>query len=350
MAIGINDLDDDDFGMGFEPSGAQQEEQQQEETVVVNNDDNQGNEEDFMSDFLKSKGIEDMNKIKFEDENNQIIERSWNDLSKEEKFNILNTQFNTQETNVEDNYNNELTEDEINFINQLRESNLTPTQYIQSILGETNEGPHYKIDDLSDDEVYLLDLESRVGELSDEEAAQALNNAKQNEDFYNKQVEGIRKEYKEREDLQTQQEEASLEEQRQQAFEEYQAKVVDAINDFNSVGSFDLNFEDTDKEELAQFMLSQDETGVNYLYQALQDPETLTKAAWFILHGDEAFDNINDYFAKQIKQISDTQYKKGLEDGKKGVVSRPTVVIDNNKNKNNNHRSYSSINDLDDDD
>jgi len=31
---------------------------------------------------------------------------------------------------------------------------------------------------LSDDEVYILDLESRVGELTDEQAAQALNIAK----------------------------------------------------------------------------------------------------------------------------------------------------------------------------
>jgi len=31
----------------------------------------------------------------------------------------------------------------------------------------------------------------------------ALTNAKQNEDFYKKQVEGIRKEYKEREDFQS---------------------------------------------------------------------------------------------------------------------------------------------------
>jgi hypothetical protein len=44
-----------------------------------------------MSDFLKSKGIDDMSRIKFEGENNQIIERDWKDLSKEEKFNILNT-------------------------------------------------------------------------------------------------------------------------------------------------------------------------------------------------------------------------------------------------------------------
>jgi hypothetical protein len=51
--------------------------------------------------------------------------------------------------------------------------------------------------------------------------------------------------------------------------------------------------------------------------------------------------------------VSENQYKKGLEDGKKGVQTRPTVVIDNSNKNNNNkpvYRSYKSINDLDDDD
>jgi hypothetical protein len=136
---------------------------------------------------------------------------------------------------------------------------MTPTEYLQSISGEQVElTPQYKIDELSDDEVYLLDLESRVGELSDEEAAQALNAVKQNEEFFKKQIEGIRKEYKEREDLKTQQEEAERERENQEAFENYQAQVVDAINGFTSIGNFDLNFEDADKEELAEFMLSRD--------------------------------------------------------------------------------------------
>jgi len=43
-------------------------------------------------------------------------------------------------------------------------------------------------------------------------------------------------------------------------------------------------------------MLSQDENGYNHLYKALQDPQTLVKASWFILNGDEAFDSISDYF------------------------------------------------------
>ena len=343
MALGIHDLDDDDEDVIVDPNPDQDPAHQE---PTVQEPSKQETTDEFMSDFLKSKGIEDMSKIKFEDENNQIIERSWNELSKEEKFNILNTQF----TEPEEDNNYGLTDEEINFINQLRENNLTPGQYIQTIQGEINNEPQYKIDNLSDDEVFLLDLESRVGELSDEDAAQALSNAKQNEDFYKKQVEGIRKEYKEREDFQSQQEQATLEEQQRQAFEEYQATVVNAINGFNSIGNLDLNFEDTDKEELAEFMLSQDEKGVNYLYQALQDPETLTRAAWFILHGEEAFDNITDYFSNQIKQISEAQYKKGLEDGKKGVEHRPTTVIVDKNKQNTNHRSYSSINDLDDDD
>jgi len=52
----------------------------------------------------------------------------------------------------------------------------------------------------------LLDLESRVGELNEDQAAELLNAAKANEDMFKRQVEGIRREYKEREDYQLQQE------------------------------------------------------------------------------------------------------------------------------------------------
>lgn len=343
MAIGIDDLDDDDI--------LEQGEEQQFQESSTEKPPQQGEEGDFMSDFLRTRGIDDLNKINFQDDDGNITERSWNDLSNEEKINILNMPL--EETH-EDN-GNDLTEEEISLLSQIRQSNLSPQEFLQQIAGEQVEiTPQYKIDDLSDDEVYVLDLESRVGELTDEEAAEALSTAKSNEDFFKKQIEGIRKEYKEREDLQAQQEEAQREQEQQEAFEQYQAQVVDAIQGFNSVGNFDLNFEDADREELAEFMLSRDQAGKNYLFEALQDPETLTRAAWFILNGEEAFNNISDYFAQQIKLVSENQYKKGLEDGKKGVQARPTVVIDNsNKNNNNNknpYRSYKSINDLDDDD
>ena len=339
MQIGIHDLDDDDLEV---------RDGEIHDNLPALGEEHQDQENTFMSDFLKTRGIDDINKIKFEGDNGDIEERAWDSLTKEEKFNILNTPLSNEN---EDNQDLGLTDEEIQLLDTIRQSNLTPTQYISQLTWDQTQEPQYKIDDLSDDELFLLDLESRVGELTDEVASQALANAKQNEDLFIKQVEGIRKEYKEREDYQLQQEEAALEQQQQEAYNQFQETVIDSISKFNSVGNLDLNFDNSDREELAQFMLSRDEAGNNYLWQALQDPETLVKAAWFILNGDEAFNNVSEYFIQQMKLVSENQYKKGFEEGKKGVTqqpSKPQVVI--NTKQNNHRQQINSINDLDDDD
>lgn len=309
----------------FNPMAEQHEQQEQEEA--------QEDDDSFLIDFLKTRGISDPTRIKFEDDNGQITERHWNDLTKEEQINILNTPLDNpaEQQNTPEDESSQLSDEEIQLLNNIRASHLTPSQYMEQLRNMPVE-PTYKVDDLSDDELYLLDLESRVGELSDDEAAQALNVAKQNESFYQKQVEGIRKEYKEREDYQNQQEQAELEQQQQEAFAQYQNQVVNAIDQFNSIGNLDINLEDADKEELAEFMLSQDESGSNYLYQALQDPQTLVKAAWFILNGDEALNSVEDYFKGQIKLVSENQYKKGFEDGKKGKTPKFSTVIFSQQN------------------
>lgn len=331
MAIGIDDLyDEEDDGIVEQP--IEQEPQ------------NDVEEDNFTSEFLKTKGISDPTRIKFEEEDGSIIERNWDDLTREEQINILNTPVNDEpvvKEPVSNTPENELTDEEIELLNTIRQSNLTPSQYLQQF--QQPQEPIYKVDDLEDDDLYILDLESKVGELSDEDAAQALAVAKQNETLFKKQIEGIRKEYREREDFLQQQEEANIEEQQRIAFEQYSNNIIDAIDQFNTIGNLDLNFEDSDRNELASFILSQDESGQNYLYQALQDPETLVKAAWFILNGEEAFNGLSDYFINEIKLKSDTQYKKGLEDGKNGTQTR--VIINNNK-KSQGNGSYSSIDDL----
>ena len=344
MELGIDDLYDDDDEV-IEPSSQVEVQEQQQEPSQ--SQETTEEETTVIEDFLKSRGIDDPSKIRFEDENGNIEERDWNTLSKEEQFNILNTPLSSSEEQVE--VDNQLTDEEIDLLNQIRQSNLSPSEYIKQLQGEPAE-PVYKIDDLSDDEIYLLDLEDRVGELSDDDAAQALAIAKQNEQLFQKQVEGIRKEYKEREDDQAKMEEAQKQQEEQEVYDQFRDSVIDSIKDFNNIGSFDLNFDDDDRNELAQFMLDKDETGNNYLWQALQEPETLVKAAWFILNGEEAFESISDYFTSQIKQVAETQYKKGLEDGKnngKPTSQKPTVIINTNKNT---RRSYNSIEDLDDDD
>ena len=214
MAIGIDDLYDDD---DIEVVNSNQEEDSST-TYVEEPSYNSQDNDDFVSDFLKTRGIDDIQRINFEDENGQLIERSWNDLSREEKINILNTPLEEPQQITED---SGLTDEEINFINAVRQNNMSIEEYLTQLASSINTEtvPQYRIDDLSDDELYLLDLESRVGELSDDEAAQALNIAKQqSEELYKKQVDGIRKEYKEREDFNSQQEQARIEQEQQEAF------------------------------------------------------------------------------------------------------------------------------------
>ena len=334
MAMDIDQIDDvefiDDYQPQIEPAFQPVEQQAQNDN--------------YLYDFLKTKGIEDPSRIMFEDENEQVIERSWEDLSNEEKFNILNTPVDEaqQEPTIE--YRNDLTQEEADFLNQLRTNGLTPQQYIESLQQPVE--PTYKIDDLSDDEVYLLDLESRVGELTDEQATEMLNSAKTNEEIYKKQIEGIRKEYKEREDYQSEQDQAAQEQEAQEQFAQYQRVVSGAIDNLTSVGNLDINLEDTDKEDLAEFILSQDQNGVNYLQQALQDPETLVKAAWFILNGDEAFNSIEDYFTDQIKRVSEAQYRKGFEDAQKGNEPTRYAVFSQKPSQSKNKKEL-TIEDLD---
>lgn len=65
---------------------------------------------------------------------------------------------------------------------------MTPEEYLQSLLSEVEQTKRYKVDDLSDEEVYALDLLHKVGQdISDEEINQAIELAKQNEGLFKKQ-------------------------------------------------------------------------------------------------------------------------------------------------------------------
>lgn len=65
---------------------------------------------DVVSEYLKQKGISDINKIKYEDEYGVEEEKSWDELEGHEKLNILNQ--------LDDDTN--LNNDEIMLINAIR--------------------------------------------------------------------------------------------------------------------------------------------------------------------------------------------------------------------------------------
>lgn len=340
MAIGINELnfDDDDQLM------AQQTDQNQQLPIDADGDPikkwmepgqeggtepsnpnpsaepstpQKEEEEDIITLLLKDKNISDPTKIKFEDDEGNIEERDWNSLTKEEQLNILKTPLQED---------NSLEEDEIGLINQIRLNQMTPEEFINAIKQQgaaeyaqaLEQSQTTRIDDLTNDELFILDLQSRVEDITTEEAQQALERAKQDQNLFDKQMNGIREEYKRIEEERTQMEELEQQQRDSEQFEEFKNAVIDSIQSLDRIGSLDISMEDDDMNEIANFILSTDSAGVNYLSKALDDPQTLVRMAWFALKGEEAIDSITEYFTEEIKKVSQARYKQGLKDGKAG--------------------------------
>lgn len=340
MAIGIDEIDElDDFHEGEEPNEDQEEGLQEPEPQYTQ----QG---DIIDELLKDRGITDRSKIKFESEDGNIEERSWDDLSSDEKRHILNQ-------NPDIDPERELDDDEIQMINEMRRLGLNPAQYVEALQNQgaqlyaqqnqPTEQSSYETDDLTDDELFILDLQYRSPEMSEEEAFQVLEQAKQNDTLFAKQVEGLRKYYKELEtDMQNQQE-LELQEERQQQFQEYSNSILDSIADMDSIGTLDLELDNEDRDELANFILGSDQAGINWFSKALEDTDTVVRMAWFALKGEDAFNEIQDYIAQQIQTASQNAYQKGYEEG---LAKKPTVVIGQQGNKFNTNQVL-DINNLD---
>ena len=331
MAIGINDLDEENLFGGEEPTEESPKETEQSEQI--DNQESSTTDEDVLTTLLKEKGIVDPNKVKFENEDGEIEEVPFSELDREEQLNILkeSDKVTTQESD-------DLDDEEINLLNHIRTQYANPQEFIDSIkrqaiqeFTEYNNQPSYQIDDLTDDELYILDLTSKVQDLSEQQASEALDRAKQDEDLYNKQVNGLRSEYKALEDSQRSQEELSKQAEDEEQYQQFTDSIVGTITNLNKIGNLDIELTNDDQNEIANFILSKDEAGMSYFAKALNDPNALVQMAWFALHGQDSIDQITDYFTEQIKQVSKSRYNQGLKDaqeGKKPATKR--VVVGSN--------------------
>ena len=271
-------------------------------------------EDDLTSEVLRLKGIADPNKIKFEDETGAIIERSWDNLTRAEQLNILASQ--EQELDLAD--------DEIELLNAIRNSGMSVSDYLNAMQAP-QEAPvqSYKIDELSDEDVYALDLLEKVGadNITDEELEQAINNAKQNEALFKKTVEGLRKEYirlQQDEEAQLANEQAAKQEA---AYRQFATSITNEIRGLNSFAGQELELSDEDSEELAAFMLELDESGTSAFGRALQDPNLFTKAAFWLLNEEQIIEELS-------KQMQDN-YKRGYEQAKADLQgnNKPKLVF-----------------------
>lgn len=359
MAMDLNDLDvldDDDFTSQTSTMQTSESDNDQEDDVYDDtHDENENEDEDEQGDsdesalsrYLKTMGISDPEKIKFENEKGDIEEVNWDSLSEDEKFNILSTEQDNPELDLDD--------AEIDLINRIRLSNMSVDDFIRSIHQQgVNQAKqdyeqqqqvdyNYTVDDLSDEELYVLDLQARIEDISDEEIEEALDRAKSNETLFAKEIAGLREDYKRLEDERNLREQALLQQQQQEQFTQFSNNIINGINSFTNVGSLDVDLTDEDKNNLYQFITGVDSSGVNYFARALSDPETVVKTAWFAMHGEDVINSIEDYYKQQIAQVAKYNYEKGLKERK----SQKVVVTKKGQHTKTMSNNVKSIDDLD---
>ena len=333
----VNPLDDDELhGYGKDDN------QDSDKDPVTPNSDN----EDILTTFLKSYGIEDPSKMKFQNDNDEVEDVDFKTLSKEDQMEILR--------NLTD---SGLSEQEIADLNWLRQnkmslkqfSNAVSQQSVQNYLAQNpDKAPQrvYQIDDYSDDELYLADLKSKYPDFTDEELLSKLESAKDNEDLYTKEVTALRNSYKADEDNLVKQQE----EQQAQVAQAMRDNLMNAARNFNEVlldaddpESDSLMVEDADKQQILSYLLDQDSQGKSQLIRDLEDPETLIQLAWLRLQGQNAISDTSRYWKETLKETRKENAKLQKEIEKLKGKKDNSVVIPQSPNKGGKSMSMSDL-------
>ena len=319
-SIDLDDLDDFEQDLIEEPE-YQEPEHEVEEPVVSESDD----DFDLAKELLTLQGISDMNKIKFEDESGAVVEKSWESLSNNEKLMILSHQEDPDTS---------LDAAEIELINQIRESGMTPDQYIQSL--QTTEPPvvTYEVDNMSDDELFCIDLLDKIGSdnITDEELQQALDSAKANPNLFSKQVASLRVYYKDLEDQRLRNEEIAKQEEAEQEFNIFSNNIIDSIRNLNALEDTPVELSLEEMDDLANYILTRDASGYSEFGRLLNDPVQFTKAAFWMLKGPEILNEMQ----KQIKEAYLRGYNESHKPTQKKVFTKPQP---SSTSKNNNKES-----------
>ena len=304
-AIDLDDLDDIQDPIG--------ESDVQYEDEVPSSHDSEP-EFDLTRELLNLQGISDMNKIKFEDESGAVVEKSWDSLTNNEKLMILSHQEDPDTS---------LDASEIELINQIRESGMTPDQYIQNLATPEPPVKTYEVDSMSDDELFCIDLLDKIGSenITDEELQEALNSAKANPTLYGKQVASLRVYYKELEEQSQKRIELEKQEMAEQQFTAFSNSILDAIRGFNYSDESPVELSQDDMEDLANYILTRDASGYSEFGQLLNDPVQFTKAAFWMLKGSEILNEMQN----QIKEAYLRGYNESHRSTTNKVFTKPSV-------------------------
>ena len=261
---------------------------------------------DYITRLLESKGIKNRT-VQIEDENGELQDVNFDDLSDQEKFDLLSE----KEEQVMP------SDDELQTLNYLRQNNMTLKEFadwqkqvgVQEYLN--GQAPVTEFDSYSDDEMIAYDFIQRFGEdMTDEEIDAEIERLKADPDAYQKRVDLLRNAYKNEEEAQARLYQEQEQSKNEAALAAFQSAYADAASNMNYIHG--MNLDENDKQELLQFVLTKDAANRTGLSKALDNPESVLKMAWYLLHGEETYDATVDYFKKEISKRDRTPQTRAV--------------------------------------
>lgn len=283
-----------------------------------NDDDHQEPEQDYISRLLETRGFKNKT-IQITDENGETSDVNFDDLTDQEKFDLLSDAPRDDSAMP--------TDDELKVINFLRTNNMTLEDFakwqreegVQEYLA--NQTPVTEFDKYSDDEIIAYDFIQRFGEeMTDEEIDAEIDRLKADPDAYQKRVNLLRASYKSEAEAQSKLYEQEEQTKSRAAEEAFVNAYKSAANDINYIHGMDLD--QNDKQELLDFVLTKDAANRTGLSKALDNPESVLKMAWYLLHGEETYDATVDHFKKEIAKRSKENNTRVLNRPKQQTQSK----------------------------
>ena len=262
------------------------------------NEDYEDSSKDYISRLLESRGI-DRNRVQILDEEGNPTEVSFDSLSEQDKFDILNYQDDPVLP----------ADHEIQMINFLRQNNMTLQDFaewqrqeaIQEYLSQQQTVSD--TDSYSDEEIVAYDYIKRFGDsMSDEEIDAEIERLKADPEAFAKRVSLLRNAFKAEEEAQAklyQDEAAAKQAENEKMFVNTYHQAMAGIDSIQNT-----ELDDNDRDELLRFVLEKDQANRTGLSKAMDNPENVLKMAWYLLHGEERVDAMIDYFQKEISKRS----------------------------------------------
>lgn len=294
-------------------------------------------EDDLITSYLKSHGIVDPRKIKFENDEGSFDEIDFNTLSKEDQLTMLRDLGSSDYTDYE--------RQVIDYLRQVQMDLPSVIKYyqdqaIQQYLNSNPDKVHqrtYVIDDYTDDELYISDLKIKFPEFSDEELLAKLDAAKTNEELFEKEVNALREYYKKDEETreQTEREQAELAERQQ--YEQLRNTLLDASNRFTEIrfdtsdtSDFDgFEIEESDRQKALDYLLALDSNNESQFDKDLSDPNALFALAYLRTSGRDLINQTSQYYKKLLADTRKdlAKAKKDLEKYEKSDNSKKNVTV-----------------------